>query len=242
MSEKVGSGELYDPTRRVEWSWLHTLLSGVAVLLVAALSISRILALILYYRAPYQVYAQLHHHIPSSPLTSSSSSYSPTYTSVCVGKEWYRFPTHFYLPPSYRLRFLKSSFTGLLPDHYLQSPSTDVDRTVGTSVIPFHQNDMNREQVERYVSDLSECDWIVDWELEEQEEGKYSEMRVQVKDEEGKEIKGEEWRWEVVYEAEFLEAKSSTQFSRALFVPGWSREHNVYRPYRLMKKTKVPAS
>ena len=35
---------------------------------------------------------------------------------VCVGNEWYRYPSSFFLPsPSYRLRFIKSDFHGLLP-------------------------------------------------------------------------------------------------------------------------------
>ena len=37
-------------------------------------------------------------------------------TYVCVGDEWHRFPSSFFLPsPGYRLAFLKSGFTGLLP-------------------------------------------------------------------------------------------------------------------------------
>jgi len=35
---------------------------------------------------------------------------------VCVGDEWYRFPSSFWLPgPRYRLQFVKSGFSGLLP-------------------------------------------------------------------------------------------------------------------------------
>ena len=36
--------------------------------------------------------------------------------SVCVGDEWYRYPSSFFLPgPAYRLQFVKSSFDGMLP-------------------------------------------------------------------------------------------------------------------------------
>jgi len=35
---------------------------------------------------------------------------------VCVGDEWHRYPSSFFLPsPSYRLAFVKSGFGGLLP-------------------------------------------------------------------------------------------------------------------------------
>ena len=40
-------------------------------------------------------------------------------TNVCVGTEWYRFPSAFFLPsPSYRLAFIPSSFSGLLPTDF----------------------------------------------------------------------------------------------------------------------------
>lgn len=36
--------------------------------------------------------------------------------SVCVGDEWYRYPSSFFLPgPAYRLQFVKSGFDGMLP-------------------------------------------------------------------------------------------------------------------------------
>ena len=36
--------------------------------------------------------------------------------SVCVGEEWYRYPSSFFLPgPAYRLQFVKSGFDGMLP-------------------------------------------------------------------------------------------------------------------------------
>ena len=36
--------------------------------------------------------------------------------SVCVGDEWYRYPSSFFLPgSSYRLQFVKSGFDGMLP-------------------------------------------------------------------------------------------------------------------------------
>lgn len=36
--------------------------------------------------------------------------------NVCVGDEWYRYPSSFFLPgPAYRLQFVKSGFDGMLP-------------------------------------------------------------------------------------------------------------------------------
>lgn len=38
---------------------------------------------------------------------------------VCVGGEWHRFPSSFFLPsPAYRLAFVQSNFGGLLPTDF----------------------------------------------------------------------------------------------------------------------------
>ena len=41
---------------------------------------------------------------------------STSIINVCVGDEWHRYPSSFFLPgPNYRLQFVKSGFDGLLP-------------------------------------------------------------------------------------------------------------------------------
>ena len=38
---------------------------------------------------------------------------------MCVGNEWHRFPSAFFLPsPRYRLAFVESGFGGLLPTDF----------------------------------------------------------------------------------------------------------------------------
>ena len=66
--------------------------------------------------------------------------------NVCVGKEWYRFPSSFYLPsPKWHLRFVRSEFRGQLPKPYSEHRN-------GTWTVPEDMNDMNREEPSRYVS------------------------------------------------------------------------------------------
>lgn len=50
------------------------------------------------------------------------------------------------------LEFIKSEFAALLPKHY--------DPANGTSGIPSHMNDLNREEPTRYVCFLS-IPWVV---------------------------------------------------------------------------------
>ncbi len=65
--------------------------------------------------------------------------------NVCVGKEWYRFPSSFFLPtPKWKLRFIRSEFKGQLPQPYGDHPNA-------TWIVPDNMNDMNLEEPSRYV-------------------------------------------------------------------------------------------
>jgi alpha-1,2-mannosyltransferase len=54
---------------------------------------------------------------PSLPVPVVPQGAGSNFTvGVCVGGEWYRFPSSFHLPsPAYRLHFVDSSFDGALP-------------------------------------------------------------------------------------------------------------------------------
>ena len=65
---------------------------------------------------------------------------------VCIGKEWYRFPSSFFLPDApvrAELRFLPSSFHGQLPQPYAAENAT--------WVVQPGFNDLNQEDPTRYV-------------------------------------------------------------------------------------------
>lgn len=72
---------------------------------------------------------------------------------VCTGSEWYQFPSHFFLPASARLQYVRDGFTGILPQHFAAER--------GTAAEPLQAfNDLNREEPARYV-DLALCDYLV---------------------------------------------------------------------------------
>ncbi|KAK0546562.1 mannosyltransferase [Tilletia horrida] len=108
------------------------------------------------------------------------ASQSPRPIRLCYGKEWHRFPSHFYVPHGVQVDFVKSEFNGILPKHYTQQPraagNAPTDRVVSLldgavgwlwpwkDVTRTRQdgfNDMNREEVDRYV-DIDTCDYLVD--------------------------------------------------------------------------------
>ena len=97
-----------------------------------ALSCCRISALETYYRAPMHIFKDVY-NIPEAEAT------------VCIGKEWHRFPSSFFIPTGATVRFVKSEFKGQLPQRYY--PGTN-----GTSGINPDQNDENREEPSVYIS------------------------------------------------------------------------------------------
>lgn len=75
--------------------------------------------------------------------------------TLCLGREWYRFPSSFHLPNTVTLKWTRSDFSGLLPQPF--APKSQH----GYSRIPPGMNDMNKEEPSRYVS-LNQCDYVVD--------------------------------------------------------------------------------
>lgn len=170
------------------------LLSGMALL-----SFARTAAVIGNYDAPMRVYAQL----PPAP--------SPTPQQlVCVGAEWYRFPSSFYLPgDGYRLGFIKTTFSGLLPVAFNITGG-------GTAHAPPSLNDRNQEVPEQYVHNPSkECTFWVGLKAEQPPAGA---------------------RWTEVAQAPFLDAARSPALWRAFHVPGVSSCRNVYTMLHLKRR------
>ncbi|EGD82573.1 hypothetical protein PTSG_03225 [Salpingoeca rosetta] len=126
--------------------FLGTLVQAAVIVVFALLCASRVASLYKNYHAPLDVYARL----PDVVDTSAAS------TRLCVGKEWYRFPSSFFLPShTVEVEFIRSEFKGLLPKHY--------EAANGTRVIPTHMNALNKEEPSRYVP-VETCDFIVDFE------------------------------------------------------------------------------
>lgn len=91
------------------------------------------------YRAPLQVYAPLQQ---IEPYTSDGI--------VCLGKEWYRFPSSYFLPNQMRAKFVKSAFDGLLPGEFNEA-KIGFGFFPGTWLDPPGMNDLNIEDHGKYV-------------------------------------------------------------------------------------------
>ncbi|KAF2274811.1 asparagine-linked glycosylation 9 protein isoform a [Westerdykella ornata] len=108
----------------------------------------RILGLMTGYSAPLHVYPFL-----QQPQIAAQGS------TVCIGKEWYRFPSSYFLPNHMRAKFIKSEFSGLLPGEF--SEAEGPGHFPGTWRMPSGMNDENREDPGKYTN-IIKCDYLID--------------------------------------------------------------------------------
>ena len=113
-------------------------LVGSFVLAIVTVGILRTMGTVSAYNAPLEVYRLL-----QSPQHASMQG------NVCLGKEWYRFPSSYFLPKSMRPKFVKSAFDGLLPGEF--SEAGPVSGFHPTWLIPPCMNDQNLEDPGKHV-------------------------------------------------------------------------------------------
>ena len=109
------------------------------ILLAIVLGVFRTAGVVTAYRAPLDIYKPL-----------AAPEYARSYDAVCLGKEWYRFPSSFFLPQNMRARFVRSDFKGLLPGQFHEG-QIGFGFFSGTWLIPPGMNDQNIEDPGKYV-------------------------------------------------------------------------------------------
>jgi len=131
------------------------------IIICGAISFARVSALYVHYGAPMIIYKHFYYvEIPNQiEARQLQVDLINNPINLCVGKEWYRFPSHYFLPDGVRLRFLKSDFNGQLPKYFLEKTYVDSnnqtkmsDEREGTWTIQEGFNDRNLEEMDRYVS------------------------------------------------------------------------------------------
>ena len=211
---------------------------------VAALvSFARMYALFVNFNAPFAAWAFLSHRLsagapapyarPFRALTMAPIGAAPPSASarVCVGKEWYRFPSSYFLPEHTaaggraELAYLRNHFTGLLPQAFVWNSS------VGSAENVTGFNKCNFDEPSRYVPP-STCAYIVDFELPENktkdteyEPWFFGTARIKGNDYECEECDpsagdGCAHIFQSVWSAPFLDRDSSRLIGRAFWLPG----------------------
>ncbi|XP_069597994.1 alpha-1,2-mannosyltransferase ALG9 isoform X1 [Ranitomeya imitator] len=180
------------------------------VLLFALLSFSRSIALFRGYHAPLDLYPEFYRIAKDPAIHTVPESKT---VNVCVGKEWYRFPSNFLLPENWQLQFIESEFRGQLPKPYGKGRRA-------TSTHPKDMNDQNLEETSRYV-DIAKCHYLVDLDTATKTA---REPRYSAKEE-----------WTVIAYKPFLDASRSSKLLRAFFIPFVSSWHTTYSNYTILK-------
>uniref|UniRef100_A0A7M4E8A7 Mannosyltransferase n=1 Tax=Crocodylus porosus TaxID=8502 RepID=A0A7M4E8A7_CROPO len=181
------------------------------VFLFGLLSLSRSVALFKGYHGPLDLYPEFH-RIATNPTIHTVPEGRPIH--VCVGKEWYRFPSSFLLPDNWQLHFIPSEFRGQLPKPFAKGP-------MATRIIPTDMNDQNREEPSRYI-DISKCHYLVDLDAatETLREPRYSSNKEE---------------WVTIAYKPFLDASRSSKLLRAFYIPFLSEQHTSYANYTILK-------
>jgi alpha-1,2-mannosyltransferase len=112
------------------------------IILSINIGLLRILGTVTAYRAPLQIYQAL-----EAPGMAGPGD------TVCLGKDWYRFPSSYFLPNSIRAKLIKSEFSGLLPGEFNEA-KTGFGFFAGTWLVPPGMNDRNQEDPGKYVSEV----------------------------------------------------------------------------------------
>ncbi|KAF9287841.1 mannosyltransferase [Mortierella alpina] len=263
MAQKIVQRALDRFVTRSKKAAIHKYSAGlvwVVLIASAAISLSRILALHEHYSAPIEVYRRAFDLVqvptpivvegsdPTILPGSTAHSLNDVRTSgpdnsvrVCVGKEWYRFPSHYFLPEGAKLGLIKSHFDGLLPGEFKEmaqngelaplssQPSANgkqhkparidwrwsAERRPGTSHIPKLMNNQNKEVSEHYTP-LDQCQYLIDLDYSGRPENQGPEDLIEPRYLQDKE------HWEKLFCKKFLDTTvgaGRNRWVRAFWIP-----------------------
>ena len=206
-----------DPTKIVGKipAKLKLLLVASSIILACDAGLLRIIGTITAYRAPLLVYQAL------QELGSISSS-----DTVCLGKEWHRYPSSYFLPNGAHAKFVKSEFNGLLPGEFSEA-KVGFGFFPGTWLIPASMNDRNIADPSKYVSssptyvaskahdstdimqiDVRHCSYLVDFAGLDSNGTLLEPNHI-----------ADEFTWEKVQCTAFLDASKTNLIGRLLWLP-----------------------
>ncbi|BBN14555.1 alpha-1,2-mannosyltransferase [Marchantia polymorpha subsp. ruderalis] len=213
IPELLPKPRYYPPNEEPPIVLVGKVLRPVTLAVILVLSYSRTTSLLYGYSAPMQVYRQL-------PTMEQPKVGNQAVSLVCVGAEWHRFPSSFFLPSaSYELGWLDDGFRGLLPLPFNSTMG-------GTASAPTYFNKLNKASPLQFVKNEEACSFLVELRLERPD----------------RKYRGDDSsKWEEIWKAPFLDAELSPALHRAFFIP-WSWESkNNFGSYRLLKRKEKSA-
>ncbi|KAJ4006758.1 mannosyltransferase [Fusarium irregulare] len=181
---------------------LKLVLVAITVILSVDVALLRVYGIWSAYSAPMKIY---------TPLWEGKDGSEPIgreEDTVCFGKEWYRFPSSYFLPRDMHAKFIRSEFKGLLPGEFAQA-ETGFGFWSGTWLPTFGMNDRNEEDLSKYT-ELPACKFIVDTQYP---------LRIDPLPPNEPDYIEDHVNWEVVKCELFLDAANTHLLARTLWVP-----------------------
>ncbi|KAF2688006.1 glycosyltransferase family 22 protein [Lentithecium fluviatile CBS 122367] len=146
---------------------------------------------------------------------------------VCLGKEWYRFPSSYFLPKQSRAKFIKSEFSGLLPGEFSEA-NVGFGFFPGAHLIPSGMNDENIEDPGKYT-DVKYCNFLIDSHLPSVSPTALEPNYI-----------ADTEHWEKLSCRSFLDASHTSAIGRILWVPDLpfvpQRFRRVWGEYCLLRR------
>ncbi|KAG9508837.1 Alpha-1,2-mannosyltransferase ALG9 [Fragariocoptes setiger] len=203
----------------------------ICCVLYMALSFSRLLALTHGYNSTFNVFSDLRQldsiKSPDQKIIydAAANDDNNNVINVCMGKEWYRYPSSFFLPSSnhYRLRFIRSEFSGQLPKPY---DSTNRNSVLETHIVPSDMNYLNKEELSRYI-DVFRCHYLIDSNNQNETtefEPNYSSDTA---------------NWHIAAAHPILVPHKSPPLFRSFYVPFISSLENYYTDFYLLRNKRL---
>ncbi|MED6169975.1 mannosyltransferase [Stylosanthes scabra] len=171
--------------------------------LILSASHARTFSLIHGYSAPMEVYKILEHH---DDVGNGSV--------LCVGSEWHRFPSSFFIPNFVsEVRWIDDGFRGLLPFPFNSTLG-------GTASAPSYFNNKNKASDEQYLHDINACTFLVELQLKRPYLTRGSDLST----------------WEAIAALPYLDRELSPSLYRSFFIPYLWESKNVFGMYKLLKR------
>ncbi|XP_042419100.1 dol-P-Man:Man(6)GlcNAc(2)-PP-Dol alpha-1,2-mannosyltransferase-like [Zingiber officinale] len=202
--------DLFRDKYAVEDSTLVMIAKGVRPVflgLILCASHSRTFSILNGYSAPLEIYKHLDHH----DVVGNE-------TVLCVGSEWHRYPSSFFVPSYIKeVRWIDEGFRGLLPFPFNSSLG-------GMAAAPPYFNDKNKASSDQYLKDIELCTFFVELSLQRPYPARGSDLST----------------WETLAAIPYLDRELSPAMFRSFFIPyKWTHE-NTFGLYKLLKK--IPKS
>lgn len=182
------------------------------ILLALDLSFDRIYGIYSAYHAPLNIYSRLWSG------TNGQSGLGNENDLLCLGKEWYRFPSSYFLPHDMHAKFVRSEFRGLLPGEFSEA-KVGFGFWSGTWLPTSGLNDRNQEDLGKYV-DLKACSFLVDTQYP---------LRTDPLPPNEPDYIADSTSWDIVECRPFLDAANTHVLARALWVPDIAIVPDKYR-------------